>query len=190
MRLLLIFLFITFIQTVSFSYAGNDSIDAPEYSDEVKRQFDRAVSYARHEDYKSALPLYISAANHGHIVAQHNLGEMYMHGVGVEIDQDIALEWYMKAAYQGDISSQHKAAKIYYSRSEFEKSFSLSKQAAEQGYADSQVMLANHYFTALGVEKNYIEGLKWMEKAADQGNKEALDTIDSIRQLVSEHKSQ
>jgi len=45
---------------------------------------------------------WLERAQAGNAVAQHKVGDMYLHGEGVEVDYDQAFEWYIKAADQGE----------------------------------------------------------------------------------------
>lgn len=60
-----------------------------------------------------------------------------------------------------------------YLRLDYETTYRLYRQAAEQGDAVAQTLLAGMYVTGQGVARNYAEAAKWYRKAADQGNAEA-----------------
>jgi TPR repeat protein len=46
-------------------------------------------------------------------------------------------------------------------------------KAAEQGDAESQFKLAEAYLVGSGINRDYVEALKWFWKAAEQGDAEA-----------------
>ena len=58
------------------------------------------VAYDR-ADYKSALRIWMAAAQAGNPEAQNNVGEIYERGLGGEPNYDAAVIWYQKAADQG-----------------------------------------------------------------------------------------
>lgn len=58
------------------------------------------VAYDR-ADLKSALRIWMAAAEAGDAQAQNNVGEIYERGLGTEPDFEAALIWYQKAADQG-----------------------------------------------------------------------------------------
>jgi uncharacterized caspase-like protein len=58
------------------------------------------VSYDR-ADYKSALRIWMAAAEAGDAEAQSNVGEIYERGLGGEPNYEAAVIWYQKAADQG-----------------------------------------------------------------------------------------
>lgn len=53
------------------------------------------------------------------------------------------------------------------------------RKAAEQGDADSQILLGVTYYN----EKNYAEAIKWYRKAAEQGNPNAQILLGSMYAL-------
>ena len=61
--------------------------------------------------------LWEGAAEQGLAEAQHNLGLMYEHGDGVDLDYKKALEWYEKAAEQGHAQAQCNLCLLYTSPS-------------------------------------------------------------------------
>lgn len=47
------------------------------------------------------------------------------------------------------------------------------RKAAEQGYADAQILLAIGYIDGAGLAKNAAVGAEWIRKAAEQGHARA-----------------
>jgi hypothetical protein len=54
---------------------------------------------------------------------------------------------------------------------------------AEGGDAEAQAQLGGCYVWGIGVTANDTEALKWLHKAIDQGNKEALDSLSTAYTL-------
>ncbi|MBQ7403256.1 MAG: sel1 repeat family protein [Lentisphaeria bacterium] len=52
--------------------------------------------------------------------------------------------------------------------------FKIISAAAEKGNAVAQLKLGDFYFHGENVGKSYIKAMEWYEKAADQGNAEAM----------------
>jgi len=67
------------------------------------------------KDPVTARHLYEQAAKLGLPAANHNIGNMYQHGLGVEISLPTAVEYYTKAANAGYAISQNYLAYMYYS---------------------------------------------------------------------------
>jgi uncharacterized protein len=70
------------------------------------------VAYDR-ADYKSALNVWMSAAEAGDADAQTNVGEIFERGLGGEPNYDAALIWYRKAAAQGNSRAQFALGTLY-----------------------------------------------------------------------------
>jgi len=49
-------------------------------------------------------------AKFGHVHAQHLMGDKYLHGKGVKMDEILAMEWFKKAAEQGHPHSAYNLA--------------------------------------------------------------------------------
>jgi uncharacterized protein len=68
--------------------------------------FDRA-------DLKSALRIWMAAAQAGDVEAQNNVGEIYERGLGTEPNYEAALIWYQKAADQGHAAALFNLGTLY-----------------------------------------------------------------------------
>src|SRR5688572_13502476 len=68
--------------------------------------FDRA-------DLKSALRIWMAAAEAGEAEAQNNVGEIYERGLGTEPNYEAALIWYQKAADQGHAPALFNLGTLY-----------------------------------------------------------------------------
>jgi len=113
------------------------------------------------------------AAEGGDELAQTELGERYLHGVGVEQDIDKALSIFYKYAEAGFASAQYELGCCYYTFEhdvqDLEEAAKWFRIGAEQGHPDSQWLLGNCYSKGTGVEKNFDEATKWLKAAGDQG---------------------
>lgn len=65
------------------------------------------------EDPATAAEWFRRAAERGHVLAQHNLGNAYAAGRGVEKSDERAVEWWLKAAAQGDAIPQLRLGEAY-----------------------------------------------------------------------------
>ena len=68
----------------------------PAYAD-----FQKGLDAANRGDFATALNEWKPLAEQGNLKAQHNLGFMYMQGLGVSQDYRAAVKWYKLAAKQG-----------------------------------------------------------------------------------------
>jgi len=81
--------------------ASDCNIRGGEYTD-----FDRA-------DYKTALKIWLPAANEGDSDAQVNVGEIFEKGIGGEPNYQAAIIWYQRAAEQGNTRAQFNMGALY-----------------------------------------------------------------------------
>jgi hypothetical protein len=105
------------------------------------------------DKYKKAEPLFLEAAEQGHMGAQHVLGEIYDDGgEGVGRDQEKAVYWYTKAAEQGHAIAQSNLGTLYY----------------------------NGYYKGYDEIKNHRKAKYWHTKAAKQGNEVAQRNLSNL----------
>lgn len=70
------------------------------------------VAYDR-ANYKTALQVWLPAAELGDVEAQANVGEIFERGLGGEPNYEAALIWYQKAAEQGNARAQFNLGTLY-----------------------------------------------------------------------------
>lgn len=136
------------------------------------------------------------AAELGSAEAQGFLGMMYINGNHVENDFETGILWLQKAAENGNQQAAgaldkydrpeayNAAANMEFAKKELadkEKVFRLMKHAAEGGLAISQNTLGLLYMNAVGVNPDYNTAMEWFQKAADQGNENAIQNIRKYR---------
>ncbi|MFT7561813.1 MAG: hypothetical protein ACI93R_003744 [Flavobacteriales bacterium] len=98
------------------------------------------VAYDR-ADYKTALNVWMAAANGGDEEAQANVGEIFERGLGGEANYEMAAFWYKKAADQGNSRAQYNLGTLYEQGLGFEK---------------NKLMAMNYYRQAWGMEEDSI----------------------------------
>ncbi len=105
------------------------------FANEAKNGFDSA----RNGDYAGALKFWQQKADQGDAQAQFNLALMYHGGLGVDINEPVALEWYQKAAANGYPWAQEYLAIAYQEgwfglKQDLKKSAVWFKRLEEHGY--------------------------------------------------------
>jgi TPR repeat protein len=129
----------------------------------------------------------LALAGGGDMESQYDLGNMYMEGIGVDIDKAKAINWYGKAAAQGYEKAQYKLGLIYYEESSPEKdiplAFTFFNEAAEKGYPAAQYYLGKMYASGHGVKRNYETARQWYSKAVDGGFNDARREMIDIAEL-------
>ena len=71
------------------------------------------LSRRQQREMNEAVRLWEGAAEQGLAEAQCNLGTMYQHGHGVDVNYKKAIEWYEKAAEQGHAGAQYNLGAMY-----------------------------------------------------------------------------
>ncbi|MCR5347699.1 MAG: sel1 repeat family protein [Fretibacterium sp.] len=126
----------------------------------------------------------ISRAEQGDILVQHQLGNMYYNGEGVNVDYKEAARWYKMAADQGYAQAQFNLGEMYYNNQGVEKgvpqAVELYRKAAVQGHVRAQYKLGGAYYNGWGVKQDYKLALKWFRKSARRGNAEAQTAVGNI----------
>lgn len=143
------------------------------------------------QDQNEVTKWYRKAAEQGDQVAQYAVAEILENHERYESER-----WYRKAADQGYGLAQYKLAKlISRNNSPNEESIKWYRKVAEVGEAklqqnyvyvsdgiffdyrnaivDSQFQLGQIYENGMGVPQDYIEGIRWYQKAAEHGHQNA-----------------
>ena len=101
----------------------------------------------------------IAAAQHGDVVAQHDLGHAYEDREGVPKNISEAVRWFRAAAEQGLATAQHDLGRSYANGEGVPENdaeaFRWYRAAAEQGHAFAQANLGLMYEFREGVPENY-----------------------------------
>lgn len=79
----------------------------------ILSQTGNAPQINRAANYPEMLKWFRKSADHGHPLAQNDLGDMYANGEGVSKSYTEALKWYLKAANQGNTRSQMTLGIMY-----------------------------------------------------------------------------
>lgn len=108
-------------------------------------------------DFEKALTLMLAEAVKGNGFAMHDLGKMYLSGLGCEKNEEQAQEWFAKA-YHAFIAEESKVKKKDYLQYRIGKLFSF-------GY---------------GVEQDYRKAAAWYEKAVTEDNPFAAYALGSL----------
>lgn len=122
----------------------------------------------------------------------YDLGNMYMEGVGTNIDYGKAITAFEQSASQGHIKSAYKLGLIYDEGSGVKRNSKLAfkwfRQAAEADYPAAQYYLGKMYAEGTGVGQNRGEALIWLGKAVDRGFDQArAELIDVSESLKTEN---
>lgn len=124
-------------------------------------------------DYEVALQELRPLGEKGDAEGQYLLGMMFLHGHGVEQDDQEALAWLQKSADQDIAHAQASLGNMYRDgrgvSKDLGKASSLFRKAAEQGDPWGQFLLGTSYEFGEGVEVDPSAAVLWYGKAAAQG---------------------
>lgn len=138
------------------------------------------------QDFEKAFDYYLRAAEFGHIGAMYNLGSLYENGEGVAQDYRKAVEYYTQAANKGNSDAACCLARLH------EEGLGVSKddnQAFHWYIKAAQADRMPHaiykigcmYLVGKGVNKNSLEGMKYLRIAALAGYQLAREEMKKIR---------
>jgi TPR repeat protein len=128
------------------------------------------------------------AADAGDPESQNKMGVLFAQGIGLRHDKAAAFYWYKKAADAKYPPAMWNLAFMYVRgeggvKEDMATAFSLFKEAAELGHADSQFDLSYMYLQGIGTRLDRAEGMKWLEKAAAQGQRDAVKLLKELQEL-------
>lgn len=139
---------------------------------------------------KKAVEWYTKAAEQGLPMAQCNLGICYENGNGVEKNLEETVKWYTKAANQEYARAQYLLGKAYDNGKGVAKNDSEAMKWYLKAVKNNYPQAVSYYGVMLlvgdkqkGVTKNIPEGVKYLRKAAD------LKNLDAIQVLVGDYLS-
>ena len=100
--------------------------------------------------------------------AQLFLGRMYHYGEGVSKDFHEAFTWYRRAYKLGNLGALRGIAQL--AEAGVSETVEITRELAENGDSLAQAHLGSAYINGFGVERDYNEALKWLEKSSAQNN--------------------
>lgn len=138
----------------------------------------------QYRDRGEAVKWYTKAAEQGLPLAQCNLGACYENGDWVEKNLEEAVKWYTKAANQGYAKAQYYLGKAYDKGEGVAKNDSEAMKWYLKAVKNNYPQAAYYYGAMLlagdkqkGVTKNIPEGVKYLRKAADLKNLDAINSL-------------
>ncbi len=127
----------------------------------------------------------LELAQQGDVRAQYDLGNMYLKGKGVNIDEQKAFEWLEKAAKKGYSKAEYKLGYLFLkgkgTSRNHAKAAKWLQRAARQGYSPAQFYLGKMYADGMYFKRDYRQALAWLGKAAKQGYWRADDEVQRVR---------
>ncbi len=130
-----------------------------------------------------------TSAKRGNPAAQTMLGNMLTTGKFLGIDYTKAYQLYLGAAENDYPEAQYQLSLMFAKGQGVEMSHDRSvhwiKKAAQSNHALAQYGLGAYLANGVGVEKNLMEAAYWLSLAAAQGQKHAIESRDSVMELLT-----
>ncbi len=139
------------------------------------------------KDEKEAFRLVELAAKQNFVEAQCSLGTMYFYGIGVQKNEKEAYNWYNLAAKNEHSEALCRIAQAYYSGNElglsksYNEAFRHWQTAANKMHARSQYAVGFMYNKGYGVKQDNAAAKIWWERAAKQGEGNAIKTLAAMQ---------
>ena len=132
-------------------------------------------------DLQQARQYFEMAAKQGDVTALTSLGNMYVHGEGVPVNNELAFSYFQKAADRGSVTAFVGLGYMHLNGLGVPKDTQLAiqffKKAADAGSADAQFNLASLYYNGLGVPVDLDAALHYFTLSAQQGHTRAIYTL-------------
>lgn len=144
------------------------------------------TAFAAYErgDYAAALKEFEPLAKRGSVLAQYQLGLMYVNGEGVTQDYRKAVQWFNRAATAGYPPAQTSLGVRFEKgqgvNANYKEAVKWYRFGANQGDANAQYRLGRLYVLGHGVRRDYVEALSLFNLAAAQGVEDAATARNSI----------
>lgn len=128
-------------------------------------------------DFRSIL----NCAEKADIKAQKELGDRYLHGLGVAQSTTEAIRWYQQSAEGGSVEAQYLLGYLYQRGLGLRRSDSTAltwyRRAADNGHLEAQFNLATLLLTSSEFPKRPDEAARWYRAAADRGELAAANNL-------------
>lgn len=122
--------------------------------------------------YEIPFLYHLKAAEMGHPPSQFSVGCSYFQGVGVEKEENRALEWFERYVTALNGLECYDLGMNFYVGDRFGKSIKMAifffKRASDQGNANAQTQLGDIYLRGLGTEPNYDEAFKLYQQSSSE----------------------
>lgn len=132
--------------------------------------------------------LWMSIASKGDASAEFNVGWAYARGYGINKNIQEAHKWFTRSAGKGHLKAMNGLGLLYLEEAgmmDYRKAFFWFTKAANTGHAIAQSNLAVMYVNGSGVESDLLKAKIWAKKAADQGDKGAINILEEIEKRLS-----
>lgn len=149
-------------------------------------------------NFEIAYRLFQEAADNNYINSYVTLASCFYSGRGVMKNLEKALYYYRLAAINScsccqfilglNYSKENRVCDLQIPEIDLVESHKWLLMAAIQGDSDAQYVVGKNYMDGKGTIKNEIEGMKYIQLAANQGDKKAKDYIYAQNGIITTHE--
>ncbi|KAA0449303.1 MAG: sel1 repeat family protein [Candidatus Thioglobus sp.] len=164
------FLILIMAQSVAFAIGKADLWYRTGFDYSQKGNNDKAFSYM------------LRAADSGHAAAQNNIGLSYLHGLGVEKDENKAFIWFEKAAKKGLKYAQNELGMLYQRQGNDIKAQRWWSIAANADDEYAQFNLASLFLQQKKIKKAYY----WFKQANENQHPQAQMALNELKKMEVE----
>lgn len=148
---------------------------------QTNSQTDRGIELFRSERYDEALTCFQTAAKAGDAEAQTRLGDMYLEGIGVEKNIQIAINMYNKAITQNYPKAMRYLGDMYRDGNGVDKdpgkAFVLYKKAADLNDSHGLLRVSQCYYSGIGVVIDSVKSFEYCLLSAEAGNEYSYEQL-------------
>lgn len=156
-----------------------DNAIEPKKDSEAVDLFEQGLKLHKEKNRKDAFPLFMKAAEKGHVEANYYLGKYHQYGIGNKksylLHPDPAIPFYKKAADQGHAKSQYRLGAIHFMRQQKNEALKYYITAAESKNKKAQYSLGGIYQTT-----DPQKALSFLYASAEQNYHNALHTLGTV----------
>ncbi|CAG8497889.1 9384_t:CDS:2 [Acaulospora morrowiae] len=147
------------------------------------------------DDYE-AKELILKAANLGHAGALFKMGSCYEYSaLGCQFDPLLSIQYYKRATEKGYVEADMALSKWYlcgcegYFEQNEELAYEYAEKAAMKGLPTAEFAMGYYHEVGIHVPANMSVANAWYTKAAEHGNKDAIDKLSKGEQFTrSDHE--
>lgn len=115
--------------------------------------------------------------------ANYQLGKMYMNGLGVEQNKDIAMSYFKTAIGKGVTDANYELGLIFKEALEYVEAFNCFMTAAENEHPAAMLEVARAYDSGLGTSKNKDNAISWYLKCENTDSPSSIEATEVLRKL-------
>ena len=136
------------------------------------------------QDHAKAIELWLRAGELGDAGSHHNVGNAYLHGLGVERDTTKATYYYELAAMVGNVDARHNLGIFEKNEGNMERAVKHFMIAAGAGCDDSLKQIRNCFTNGHATKDDFEKALRAHKEAKDEMKSDQRDAAIAARAVA------